>query len=117
MSVFARVSESKTIRVVGITATKYRIVDADTAATVVIGPVTTGITNTGTLRYKATATMPSSAGDYEIQWDDGSGAWAATEDLEVKAAFVAKDWKDYSDTSTPITAAALEDLETRVANY
>jgi hypothetical protein len=31
--------------------------------------------------------------------------------------FVPKDWKDFPDTTTPITAAALEDLETRVTNY
>jgi hypothetical protein len=74
---------SQTIRCVGITATQYRIVDADTGSTVFIGPVSTGITNTGTLRYSATATMPASAGAYEIQWDDGSSAWTATEDLTV----------------------------------
>lgn len=32
-------------------------------------------------------------------------------------AFTKKDWQDYPDTSTPITAAALEDLETRLAAY
>lgn len=33
-------------------------------------------------------------------------------------AFSVKDWRDYpSDTSTPITAAALEDLETRLSAY
>jgi hypothetical protein len=31
--------------------------------------------------------------------------------------FSPKVWKDYPDTSTPITAAALEDLETRVTGY
>ena len=31
--------------------------------------------------------------------------------------FTVKDWKDFPDTSTPITAIALEDLETRVTNY
>lgn len=30
------------------------------------------------------------------------------------ARFPTKDWKDFPDTSTPITAAALEDLEQRV---
>lgn len=74
---------SRTIRVSGLTATKYRIVSASDGTTVISGPITTGITNTGTLRYSATATMPSSAGDYEIQWDDGSNAWAATEDLTI----------------------------------
>lgn len=73
----------QTIRCSGLTATQYRIVDADTGTSIVIGPVSTGITNTGTLRYSATARMPNSAGDYEIQWDDGSSAWAATEDLTV----------------------------------
>lgn len=32
-------------------------------------------------------------------------------------AFTPKDWRDYPDTSTPITAAALEDLESRVTTY
>lgn len=31
--------------------------------------------------------------------------------------FTPKDWKDYPDTSTPITQAALEDLETRVTDF
>jgi hypothetical protein len=31
--------------------------------------------------------------------------------------FTVKDWKDYPDTTTPITAAALEDLEDRVTDY
>lgn len=31
--------------------------------------------------------------------------------------FVPKDWKDFPNTTTPITAAALEDLETRVTDY
>lgn len=31
--------------------------------------------------------------------------------------FTPKDWRDYPDTSTPITAAALEDLETRTTGY
>jgi hypothetical protein len=31
--------------------------------------------------------------------------------------FTGKDWKDFPDTSTPITAAALEDLESRLATY
>ncbi len=31
--------------------------------------------------------------------------------------FTPKDWKDSPDTSTPLTAAALEDLETRLATY
>lgn len=31
--------------------------------------------------------------------------------------FTPKDWKDYPDTTTPINAAALEDLETRLSNY
>jgi hypothetical protein len=31
--------------------------------------------------------------------------------------FSVKDWKDFPDTTTPITAAALEDLEDRVADY
>lgn len=83
MSVFALGGSSHTIYVSGLTATKYRIVQASDGTTVVSGPITTGITNTGTLRYRATASMPSSAGDYEIQWDDGSDAWAATEDLTV----------------------------------
>lgn len=83
MAVFAHGGESKTIRTSGITATKYRIVSADDGTTVISGPITTGITSTGTLRYKATATMPVSEGDYEIQWDDGSNAWAAIEDLTV----------------------------------
>lgn len=76
---------SDTIRAVDLTATKYRVVDADTGLSVVIGPITTGITNTGTQRYKATLSIPVSvaAGDYEVQWDDGSGAWAAKEDLTV----------------------------------
>lgn len=71
------------IRAAGLTATRYRIVQADDGTTVSIGPITTGITNTGALRYKATASMPAVAGDYEIQWDDGSGTWAATEDLTI----------------------------------
>lgn len=32
-------------------------------------------------------------------------------------AFTPKDWKDSPDATTPITAAALEDLETRVTDY
>lgn len=32
-------------------------------------------------------------------------------------AFTPKDWKDYPDTTTPITSAALENLETRVTDY
>lgn len=32
-------------------------------------------------------------------------------------AFTPKDWKDYPDTTTPITAAALEDMETRLSAY
>lgn len=32
-------------------------------------------------------------------------------------AFTPKDWKDYPDTTTPITAAAIEDLETRLSAY
>ena len=83
MSAYGNTSETAVIRVVGMTATRYRIVDADDGTTVVIGPVSSGITNTGTLRYMATATMPDAAGDYEIQWDDGTGTWAATEDLVV----------------------------------
>lgn len=85
MAVEIEVGGSATIRVAGLTATRYRAVDADTGSSVAIGPVTTGITNTGTQRYKATLSVPVSvtAGDYEIQWDDGSGAWAATEDLVV----------------------------------
>ena len=31
--------------------------------------------------------------------------------------FVPKDWKDWPDTTTPLTAAALEDLEDRVTEY
>jgi hypothetical protein len=31
--------------------------------------------------------------------------------------FTPKDWRDWPDTSTPITAAALEDLETRLSAY
>lgn len=31
--------------------------------------------------------------------------------------FVPKDWRDYPETSTPITAAALEDVETRLSAY
>ena len=31
--------------------------------------------------------------------------------------FTVKDWKDDPDHSTPITAAALEDMETRLAAY
>lgn len=31
--------------------------------------------------------------------------------------FTPKDWKNAPDTSTPITEAALEDLETRVTDY
>lgn len=31
--------------------------------------------------------------------------------------FTPKDWRDWPDTSTPITAAALEDLEARLAGY
>jgi hypothetical protein len=30
-------------------------------------------------------------------------------------AFTVKDWRDAPDTSTPINAAALEDMETRLA--
>ncbi len=32
-------------------------------------------------------------------------------------AFVPKDWRDSPDTTTPITAVALENLETRVTDY
>lgn len=32
-------------------------------------------------------------------------------------AFTPKDWKDSPDTSTPLSAAAIEDLETRVTDY
>jgi hypothetical protein len=32
-------------------------------------------------------------------------------------AFTPKDWRDYPNTTTPVSAAALEDLETRVAAY
>ena len=32
-------------------------------------------------------------------------------------AFTPKDWKDSPDASTPITAVALEDLETRLSDY
>lgn len=32
-------------------------------------------------------------------------------------AFTSKDWKDYPDTATPLSAAALEDLEKRVTDY
>lgn len=85
MSVSCEAGKKTTIRVAGLAATRYRVVDEDTGLSVAIGPVTTGITNTGTLRYKATLTVPVSVtpGDYEIQWDDGSGAWSATEDLKV----------------------------------
>ena len=31
--------------------------------------------------------------------------------------FTPKDWRDHPDTSTPLTAAAIEDLETRVTDY
>lgn len=31
--------------------------------------------------------------------------------------FTSKDWKDFPDTTTPITAAALEDVETRLSDY
>lgn len=32
-------------------------------------------------------------------------------------AFTVKDWKDYPDTTTPINAAALEDVEDRLSDY
>lgn len=32
-------------------------------------------------------------------------------------AFTTKDWKDAPNASTPISAAALEDMETRLSNY
>lgn len=32
-------------------------------------------------------------------------------------AFTVKDWKDAPDTTTPISAAALEDMETRLSNF
>lgn len=83
MSLTGPAGGTGTIRCTGLTATRYRIVDADTGSSVVVGPVTTGITQTGTLRYKATATWPAAAGDYEVQWDDGSGAWTAIEDVTV----------------------------------
>lgn len=84
MAVTGNAGATKVIRcAAGFVATKYRIVSADDGTTVVIGPITTGITTTGTLRYKATATMPNAGGDYEIQWDDGSNTWAGTEDLTV----------------------------------
>lgn len=84
MSVTGTAGGAKEIRAVGFIPTGYRIVDADTPESIVIGPVTTGITNTATLRYKATAEMPETAGAYEIQWDDGTEGWAATEDLTVE---------------------------------
>ena len=31
--------------------------------------------------------------------------------------FTAKDWKDYPNTTTPLNAAAVEDLETRLSGY
>jgi hypothetical protein len=85
MSLEIPVGGSDEIRAAGLVATRYRVVDADTGASVVIGPITTGITNTGTQRYKATLSVPDSTavGDYEVQWDDGSGAWTAIEDLVV----------------------------------
>ena len=32
-------------------------------------------------------------------------------------AFTVKDWKDLPDTTTPISASALEDMENRLSNY
>lgn len=85
MAAFALAGTRVVIRCdAGFVATKYRIVDADTKLVIALGPITTGITTTGTLLYKATATMPSTEGDYVIQWDDGSGAWAGTEDLKIE---------------------------------
>lgn len=66
----------------GLTPTQYRVVSADDGTTVLLGPFTAGIVNTGTLRYRAVlnpvALLP---GDYEIQWDDGSNTWTVKEDL------------------------------------
>lgn len=83
MSVITTAGASRTIYAAGTTWTKYRVQNLATDA-IALGPITTGITYTAT-RSKATPTFSIAAGDYEIQWDDGSGAWAATEDLTLEA--------------------------------
>lgn len=110
MAVSGTAGGAKEIRATGFIPTGYRIVDADTASSVVVGPVTTGIENTGTLRYKTTAEMPGTAGDYEIQWDDGSDTWAATEDLIVTAGAT-------SDNTTVINASVKFPVGTEVCMY
>lgn len=70
-------------RVVGLNATSYRFVEADDGSTVVSGPTTSGISSTGTLRFKASVVLPSTEGDYELQWDDGTDSWSFIEDVTV----------------------------------
>lgn len=74
--------ETKTALAIGLTADRYRIVDAETAGAVfTTGTITTGIVNTATQRYKAEISIPEIPDNYEIQWDDGTGAWDTTEDV------------------------------------
>jgi hypothetical protein len=42
---------------------------------------------------------------------------AFTTPYVVDGNFTVKDWKDYPDTTTPLSQAAMEDLETRVTDY
>src|SRR5690348_15997819 len=83
MTISGLPGQSRTAICVGITPTRYRIVQARDGSTVVSGPITTGITNTGTLRYTATIVLPGDDGLYALKWDDGSSAWSTTEDIVV----------------------------------